>query len=122
MAFYDVWSLEDTMRDTVWWYGVLGVEGETARVWEIRGRTCYAELRLLDSILNKIANKNRHDISCDVFLSWYPKGLYLHPVVFTEGIVLSQASLNRRDAQSKVESFRVAAGKRGSQAESILII
>ena len=25
-------------------------------------------------VLNKIANKNRYDISCDVFLSWYPNG------------------------------------------------
>lgn len=42
MAFYDVWSLEDTMRDTVWWYGVLGVEGDN---W-------YAWLRFLDSEQN----------------------------------------------------------------------
>ena len=39
--------------------------------------------------------------------------------MFTEGIVLSQASLNRWDAQSKVERCRVAVGKRGSQPQSM---
>ena len=79
----------------------------------------------LDSVLTKNPNKHRHDISCNFPTS---KKLSVFPPCFntlnipnrpvTEGIVLSQASLNRPDT-NEAESCGLAVGKSGSQPQSI---
>lgn len=43
--------------------------------------------------LNKIANKNRYDISCDVFLSWYPKG-WISTLLFSLRALFSHKHLS----------------------------
>ena len=116
MAFYDVRSLEDNMRDTVWWYGVVGLKERLKSLGNLR-----KNLLCLAQIVGLCFEHNFWTpVSFCHAVSLLPKRrMNLHPVwntlnipkrMVAQGIVLSQASLNRPDA-NEVEGCGLAVGE-----------